>query len=61
MPFSLEILPALLALNHLAQRPVLDHDAHDLVEHIRRRHGGELGIGVVRGLLSRQPSVPKSG
>lgn len=44
-------LTSLLASEHAAEGALLDHDAHDLVEDIGRRHGGELGVGVVRGLV----------
>ena len=39
------------AVNHFAQRALLHHDAHDLVEHIGRGHGSVLSIRVVRGLF----------
>lgn len=33
-----------------AQRTILDHDAHNLIQRIRSRHGGQFGIGVICGL-----------
>ena len=33
-----------------AERPLLDHDTHDLVEGIGGGHGRMLSVGVVRGL-----------
>lgn len=41
-------LLSILALNHLTQRPLLDHKRHDLVQRIRRGHRRMLGIGIVR-------------
>ena len=38
-----------LRLRLLTQRPTLDHERDDLIQHIRRRHGGQLGISIVRG------------
>lgn len=32
-----------------SQRTLLDHDSHDLVKDVGRRHGSQLGITVVRG------------
>lgn len=40
-----------LLLNHVAERALLDHHAHDLVQHIGGGHGGVLGVGVVGRLL----------
>lgn len=37
----------LLALNHSAERSLLDHDRHNLVENVSCRHGSVLGISVV--------------
>ena len=35
------------AVHHLAQRTLLDHQSHDLVQRVGGSHGGELGVGVV--------------
>lgn len=42
----------LLLLKHLAEGTLLDHDTHNLVKHVGRSHGRELGVGVVGGLMS---------
>ncbi len=47
---NLYLIPPILRgrlADHLAQGPLLDHQAHHFIESISRRHGRVLGIGVV--------------
>lgn len=41
------ILGLLLAGDHLAQRTLLNHQAHNLIQRIRSRHGSMLGISII--------------
>ena len=34
--------------NLLGERPLLHHNSHNLIQHIRRRHGRQLGIRIIR-------------
>lgn len=42
-------LDGLLLLAHIAQRTLLNHQSHDLVQSVGGGHGGQLRVGVVRG------------
>lgn len=44
---TLQLDRLLLRSTHVAQRPLLNHQSHDLVKCIRSSHGSKLSIGIV--------------